>query len=64
VDYAVIRNFLFTNQLSAVNHGKKSVVDNIGPRDQLFTSSIALFAEIYSGFFGTKVWQMALGKCY
>jgi hypothetical protein len=31
VDYLVIRNFLFTRQLGGVNHGKKSVVDNIGP---------------------------------
>jgi hypothetical protein len=31
MDNAVICNFLFSKYLSAVNHGKKSVVDNIGP---------------------------------
>jgi hypothetical protein len=32
MDYSVINNFLFTKLLSPVNYGKKSVVDNIGPR--------------------------------
>jgi hypothetical protein len=31
VDYPVISYFLFMRQLGPVNHGKKSVLDNIGP---------------------------------
>jgi hypothetical protein len=37
VDYPVICSFLFTRQLGPVNQGKKSVVDNIGPRIQYIT---------------------------
>jgi hypothetical protein len=44
VNYPVIRNFLITRQLGPINHGKKFVVDNIGPWGQQFliSSSIEL----------------------
>jgi hypothetical protein len=37
VDYAVNRKYFITRRLSPVNHGKKSVVDNIGPSTQITT---------------------------
>jgi hypothetical protein len=43
VDFAVICNFLFVNQLSSVIHVKKSGVENIGPRGIIYR----LFSVIY-----------------
>ena len=47
--YPVIRNGLFTRQLSPVIYVKTSVVDNIGPRTFEVSCLIAFYLFLFSG---------------
>jgi hypothetical protein len=50
----VIRNCLFARDLGQVNHGKKSVLDNIGPRVPLQHRNIFQFFLASTGFIGNR----------
>jgi hypothetical protein len=58
VDSPVNSNFLFTRELGPVNHGIKSIVDNIGPRIRI----LSVFFEIFPRLCYAAVFILAKEK--